>query len=833
MSQVPLSAFYGIIVYNGTSSVSAAQPGSNILSASSNEYYPVTGYTLATPFQCSLASDLKYTEAAITGSYNLIWWFGDGTYSTEFSPIHTYEWPGQYEIKVGLFNNNPGSLAIRNAPANVVDDLEVNISNQNYILQTYGLQTTTFSLTAAVNNYVQDSLSWIYNVDNYYNKNWQDIMVGNVESGACFYGYQSCKSGVASSGPVPLTFEYYTNILNNDDIKFNFYAHNSLSQPWTEAPAGQLTNLRPRWRFTTVSASPIDDGAIITDAGFTPVSSTEIRILSNGTQDPTGALVGLYGQVSFYYIDDMPSTVVKSTSALSLSANPTTIWATLDTSSIFNLQDYNYNAGPSYSNSTILLSSYYYVKPLTPSKINTTLNGVIPFYIDYWPRVESRFVNTFSSNSLTGTAEFLSEKNLLNFPLNLINNPFLSAGCGTFVVSYSGQNSNGTTIIAPSATFNLTDSPATGNYLQYTVSNTDSLGRNTGGAYIGTFTPYTSAYNGVLYTQSISGITYTSDLTPDSTTGYNPYYIDTTTYSLHTNTLLKGYSSTFSVKNFNNTYFARKFGGGFDYAAQLKASALQPTIAQNEVLLDYYFPAVAGVSATNEDTFGGVLFEKIANYVANTSDPATSNLNQFYSLADSLGIYLDNYNYENMPPALKRVVDLYSVQQSHIWGARAYSARDFSLSAGLINFTTPIKEYNIDVALVSAGLKIIVNDKFNSNRYELLEVPAITSYDSITARDLPFTHWGSPVSSLTYPLTTYPLSAFFAWGLSTPVSDFYRFFVYNDQTVSQQKEGLVNWEDPLTTLSEQASAHIDWVKDEGILESIFNYYIHKGLKLIK
>ena len=113
----------------------------------------------------------------------------------------------------------------------------------------------------------------------------------------------------------------------------------------------------------------------------------------------------------------------------------------------------------------------------------------------------------------------------------------------------------------------------------------------------------------------------------------------------------------------------------------------------------------------------------------------------------------------------------------------------------------------------------------------MLEVPAITSYASITARNL--NSYFPPQSALTFPLTQYPLSGFFGWGLQAPIQNYYRVFVYNPYTDQTQVEGLVNWDDPLTTLSESASSHADWVKDEGILETIYNYYITKGLGLIK
>lgn len=825
---IPLSAFNGISIYNGTSSITGWAPQVSILSGAGGinlGYSPASGYTLATPFNCSLIFEDIYTQAAVTSNYSIIWWFGDGTYSTEFSPTHVYQWPGVYEIKVGLYNNNPGVLAVFNDNTNVIENLDVNVGNIQYDILAKSANARTFSLTASITNFVQDRMTWNYGASGYWgNTTWNDIIAGDPASGACFHGFQSCKTGAMSSGPVPIVFDYYTSLLSNDNINFKFYSHDSLAEPYTQAPTSQLINLRPRWKFTTVSAGPLDDGAIITELGYKPVSSAEIRITPNGILSATGTLVGLSGQVPFYYIDDIPSLVVTNrVGVVSAAVNPTTLWVVLDTTNIPNYQDFEYAPVPSYSTSTVMLSSFFYVQTLLPQQLEMTVNGKVPFNDIYWPRVESRFVTTVASSAMSGTAEFTSNKNLLQFPLN-------TDTLFTLHTVYTLENST----VPLSAVFNSSTVPVENN-LYYSLSSFLPNGIKTGGFYIGTFAPYTtaSALTARLYTDIISGgLFYTTDLTPVSSTGFNPYLIPTNTFVPYYNVPLEGSSELFSVPDFNSTYFARKFGGGFDYAAQLKASALQPTIAENEVLFNNYFPAVAGISATNEDTFGGVVYEKIANFVANTIDPTVNNLNQFYSLTNSLGLEIDNYNYENMPSTLKRIVDMYSAQQSYVWGARSNFARNFSLSAGLLNFSYPMREYNISVATVSAGQKIVVNDRlYDPYTYEVIEVPTITSYASITARNL--NSFFAPQSALTFPLTQYPLSGFFGWGLQTPIQNYYRVFVYNPYTDPAQVEGLVNWEDPLTTLSESASSHAEWVKDEGILETIYNYYITKGLGLIK
>jgi len=762
---IPITIFYGI----GLSGLSVN---------------PLSGFTLATPFSASLFIQPEgkgYTQAAIAAEYNFIWWFGDGTQSTDYAPVHTYTWPGVYEVKVGIFNN------------------------------TTGVTPKTYSVTVTASNFVNDKISWDYS-------QWPDLSAGQPTNGACFYGYQSCYSGTTATGPLPLTINYTTSILETSAVNFNLYSQNSLSQPYTEIAHSQISNLRPSWRFIDPPSN-----SVITN--IVPTSSVPIIIDSNGNYNPNGTLVGLSGSNSFYYIDDIPSMVVHNYSNTNvLSANPTTLWVTLNTSNINNVPGPDYIKVPSYSNSSVTLSSYYYVQGFNPDHTNITVNGSLPFNSIYWPKVESRF--TVTINSASASSSFLSNVNLLNYPQDI-------GAFNTFNITLSTAGN-----LTPNIIFNKSTNP-TNPVLNYQFKRYDNLGRDTGGFYLGTFTPYTTGTNLLITNTFNSNFYYVSDLLPSPTTGYNPLTIPIPNYitvkqitSSTINSLgtygMQGESNIFKTLDFNSKYFARKFGGGFDMGSQLKSYSLQPTINQNTVLFDDYLSSIAGVSATNEDTLGGVIFEKIANFVSNIADPDSANVYRFYSLADSLGITLDNYNFD-IPPALSRVVDLYSTQQSTVWGSRSFFSRNFSLTAGNVNLGNTLTEYDISTTKVSAGQLIVVNDLFNSQNYELLEVPPITSYDSITARNLQ--SYFASGNTLTFPLTSYPLSGFFGWGLHTPVQSNYRFFVYNNTVDKQQVEGLVNWNDPYTTLSENASAHADWVKDGGTLETIFNYYIHKGLGL--
>lgn len=814
-----LSAFKGIKVNTAINPVSAVSiPAGSIIPTS-----PISGYTLVTPFNCALDLESGFTQNDITNFYTLIWWFGDGTYSTEYSPTHTYQWPGVYEVKVGLFNFNTSFLAVSSTVAGV-ENLIVQIGTNGanlYNIQTNGVQPITFSGLVTAFNYVTDSLTWNYSA-------WPSLSSYPLSS-RTWHGYQSSQSGT-STQPVPLAFDFTTNIKEKEGIVFNLYSENSLSQPWTEVEASQFTNLRPRWRFTTASATSLSAEAVITQ--YTPLTCTEIRVLSTGSPSSDGTIVGLSGTVYFYYVDDIPSQVIGLNNGTPVaSAQQTTLWVTLNTFNIKNPQVIQYGLSESYANTTIALSSYYYVQSLRPQHLEITLDGILSLPNTYWPTTESRFVVTVNSPITTGTQQYLSNKNLLNFPLNVFNinnGNYFSIVLNSLLSATSSQLSG---------SFNTSSTtPVSTNYLNFAMSRYDSAGRDNGGYYLGSFTPYSlsgntlssvclSAFTGTSFASAAgtSAMYFTTDFTPTTGYGFNPLYLDTGSWSL-SSVVLTGTSVQFTLSNFNNDYFARKFAGNFDYGALLKTYALQPTINQNTVLFDNYLTSIAGVSATNNDTFGGVVYEKIANYVSNNADINSSNLNLFYSLTNLLGEDIDNFDYK-APGSLQRIIDLYTVSQSEVWGGRSLYARNFSNSTNHTNLGTALTAYNINTAIVTAGQKIVINDLFDTDYYELIEVPKITSYAAATARGM-----GSYFSSgATYPLTAYPLSAFFGWGLKTPISNYYKVYYYVDTINNTQKEGLINWNDTYTTLSENTSGYVDWIKDGGTLEKIYNYYIHKGL----
>lgn len=736
------------------------------------------GYVLATPFVCRINLAANTSPAQILNGCSFVWSFGDNTFDSSTFLVenilqtnaHTYNWPGRYEVKLSITSND-------------------------------GLSSVTFSKSLSVVNYCDDTIEWIYT-------SWSDLSSNNLSAGAVYHGFQSCKPGNVDAD-LPLTFRFTSSTSLSEKISFDLYSENSYSQPW-DVPSykNSYANLRPRWRFLDTNNNVVSNIKPLNDQITPVIIDSQGRVPGQpGFIESKQKVVGYTGTLDFYYIDDIPSLTYNG----SYSVNVPTIWVVSNTSLYPNYQDKNDNNNPSYSNSMVTLSSYFYVKNLSADYFKITINGGnIKIPTTLWPQVTGNFFITINS-STSATSDY-SDKVLLNYPVNYTNGPI---------------------------TIKSTNNAATFAVSSFNFSRKNSNNNDTGGFYKNIFyttnnsAPALSA--GSVTTQllvSASQITTIVEPPPDALSGYNPNTRVAAAIAT-ANTLrvvsLTGYSEHV-VKDFNKNYFVRKINEDFNYGEQLKNYALQPTIAENDNLFTF-LSAIAGSSYTTEDNFGTKTYEKISNFVANIQDIDTAEVNELYSLAELINNQFDNYNF-NPPPVLKRALDLYSISHERLWGTREKYNINFNNASYHTNLGNTLTAYSIDTTIVSAGQKIVLNDIFIPSYYELLEVPQINSYASVTAANMQA--YFSP--SDTYPLTAYPLSAFFGWGVKTPVKQYYKFWVYKPGYTNTPVNNSIDWNtktDGLsTTLSESVSSITEWYKDGGILENIYSYYIYKGLDLI-
>lgn len=661
-----------------------------------------------------------------------------------------------------------------------------------------GASATTFTSLFSAYNYLTDSLNWDYSF-------WPDLSAAALSAGAVFHGFQSCVPGDIGSS-TPLAFNFTTSNIVSSDILFSLYSKGSLSQPWDIATyENKYALLRPRWRFTDT------DGNIINTLTASDLSAVYITPQGTVTTDASGVLVGYTGTLEFYYIDDIPS--LNYTSG-NYSVTVPTVWVVYNTFAYPNYQDVNDVQAPSYSNSVVSLSSLFYVKNLSADHFNISLNGgIIPLPGTVWPCTSGDFIISVNSAILSSTLDAYSNKTLLNYPINYSN--------GTITISASPYQS----ITFSASSFNL--------------SRTNSTGKDIGGFYKNSYyimskesDLLTSGSCSSTITINTSAITVIAEPAPSPVSGYNPNTrtaAASSSSAITTKALTGG--TSLNIVDFDKTYFVRKINEDFNYGAQLQSYALMPTIAANDNLFAF-LSAMAGDSYTTDETFGTKVYEKVSNFVLNTQDIQTGDVNSLYSLSNEIDNQFDDYNF-TPPPTLKRAFDLFSTPHERLWGTREKYNINFNNAENHTNLGTALTAYDIRSTIVSAGQKIVLNDIFDSSFYELLEVPTINSYASVTAANmqsyLPLASY--PVSS--YPLTAYPLSAFFGWGVKTPVESYYKFWVYKGGYSNTPVNNLIDWNtktDGLsTTLSESTSSIQEWYKDGGILENIYSYYITKGL----
>ena len=291
--------------------------------------------------------------------------------------------------------------------------------------------------------------------------------------------------------------------------------------------------------------------------------------------------------------------------------------------------------------------------------------------------------------------------------------------------------------------------------------------------------------------------------------------------------------TTFSMYPSSGKHKIAKINEDFDPAETIKSYRFQPLLDDYHVFFDTFLGIIVGTASSEPTALGKVIYEKIANFNSNVADIDTCNIQQLYSHAKQVGINLDNYNFI-YPGTLKRVMDITSIRHRKLWGNRSKFNRDFNnhhthnrsrgKNLGTIMTTA--------TGIISAGIPIVIKQLFNQEfRLVMPEYMELTSqFANISAG-----HYSSTVDML----SSYPLSAFrpqWGWNLSpgtsgTAISAEYNFYEHVPTYSDVLLEGIIDWNNPYTTLSEHNSAVDDWTKDDGTVDVILDYELRRGLGL--
>ncbi len=324
---------------------------------------------------------------------------------------------------------------------------------------------------------------------------------------------------------------------------------------------------------------------------------------------------------------------------------------------------------------------------------------------------------------------------------------------------------------------------------------------------------------------------------------------------------ITGQSSAFNIYDFTG-YNIRRFNESWDAIGGIKSNIRQEHILNNTVYWDQYQDALWSNDGTVQGkAFGRESYEKIANFVANHSDVNTCNVTQLYSLAQYTDVPIDVFGI-NFPPELRRIMDIASINQQLLWGERCKCSENITNDYMLYQSSSGIKAANFlcdkcnhyhpgnrgelfdPVSyMVSAYTPFIIEDRSkDKDKYQIIYPPASCQY--ISAGNLLGDECIYRETS-SICITTYPLSSFyhiilpqvFDFSLTANLDEFQQaityfcFYEYIPITCNTQTAGIINWDDPYTTIQENVSSIEDWYSNGQILERILNYTLYKGLGL--
>jgi hypothetical protein len=245
-----------------------------------------------------------------------------------------------------------------------------------------------------------------------------------------------------------------------------------------------------------------------------------------------------------------------------------------------------------------------------------------------------------------------------------------------------------------------------------------------------------------------------------------------------------------------NPYEIFKINENFDFTGYLKSLAFTPSLRDSITLFDDFLKNIYGVE--NHDDLGVSAYEKVSNFLKNNSDIDVCDIKALYDIAESVDHISDDYKL-NYPIAIKRLMNLTSINKSKLWGT-------------LLNNNYFVDLKNVGVLLdtftynVTAGVPVLLHAK-SLKKFKYIKTGLINNQKN-------------------YTLSV--LSEFLK--IKQDFDDnFYNYYSFIPTSVTEQVEGIIDWNNINTTLQYNVSSLNDWLKNEGIVETSFNYELYKGL----
>ena len=280
-------------------------------------------------------TNISVLSGKVISNKSILWDFGDGVTSREFTPTHWYKWPGRYTVSLTIFDekNTPyRSLYIPTVTIhNFVPDAIDFVTTKKFL---YDMPASSFTDPIRVNMF----------------RSWQQTR--NLSS----YGFTVNLYASGAAADYANVEEYYNDKWAHLKSLSRFYERRKFKDSNSEQ------------YIVTNQLTAYDD--IL----YGVVSGGEIKKCSAGTQG--SFVIGSSATAIFYYVDDRP----KAFTARQL---PIIIFATLDNSNvidrftIYNDQYINTNTAPySYLNTRPAVLPIIKVRHNPATTLSITTNGI-------------------------------------------------------------------------------------------------------------------------------------------------------------------------------------------------------------------------------------------------------------------------------------------------------------------------------------------------------------------------------------------------------------------------------------------------------------------------
>lgn len=280
-------------------------------------------------------------------------------------------------------------------------------------------------------------------------------------------------------------------------------------------------------------------------------------------------------------------------------------------------------------------------------------------------------------------------------------------------------------------------------------------------------------------------------------------------------------------------YSAAKINEDFDAAGTFKSYRFQETLIGKDNFFDNFYGTIVGGASAATNAIGKRMYEKIANFVANTQDIDVCNIPALYSLKQMLEINIkqfERYNF-SVPSDLTRLMDLLSIKHSKLWGTPNVWAENFD-KKGLtysdvwgINLGTQLDALTTILTAGANTLPIVAYEKF-SDTFKLINTDALSS-THLTFID---------GVKQTYALSSY--NNFWGWGLVLPedftpqmFDKYYIFYEYNPTPAANILDSTINWNDNNTTIVRSVSSLQTWTASNGTMQTMLANALFTGLNL--